>query len=74
MKEQNQTETLHGLNGCRSPTNRLGRLLHEIAGEGTNGWFRSWHSGFLSSPGFSGVSPPLTKTYRNHDVICEMDH
>jgi len=62
MKEQHEAKALHGLNGYGSAMNRVDRLLQEIVGEGTSGWLRPWHSGFLSLPGSFGSSPPSTKS------------
>jgi hypothetical protein len=55
MEKQRQAKTLHDLNRRRSPTNGIERVLHEIVGKVTTSGLRTWHSGFLSLPGFSGV-------------------
>jgi hypothetical protein len=55
MKEQHEAKALNDLNRSGSPTNGFECLLHEIVGEVTTSGLRTWHSGFLSLPGFSGV-------------------
>jgi hypothetical protein len=60
MKEQREAKTLNDLNRSSSSPNGVECLLHEIVGEVTTSGLRTWHSGFLSLPGFSGA-PPYTK-------------
>jgi hypothetical protein len=74
MKEQHQLKTLNGLNRSGTSSNRLERLLHETKREGTTSGHWTWHSGFLSVPGFLGIHLLIPKVYPNHDVICETDH
>ena len=54
MKQQHEPKALDGLNRHGSAANGVEGLLHEIVGEGTKSGTRSWHSGFLSLPGFFG--------------------
>lgn len=61
MQEQREAKALSDLNRSGSSTNGVECLLHEIVGEVTTSGLRTWHSGFLSLPGFSGGSPPYTK-------------
>jgi hypothetical protein len=61
MQEQHEAITLNDLNRGRSSPNRFESILHEIVGEGTRSRQWTWHSGFLSLPGFFGGSPPYTK-------------
>ena len=61
MKEQHEAITLNDLNRGRSSPHRFESILHEIDGKGTRSRQWTWHSGFLSLPGFSGASPPYTK-------------
>jgi hypothetical protein len=61
MKEQREAKSLHGLNRGGSSTNGVECILHEIVGEVTTSGNGTWHSGFLSWPGFFGDSPPYTK-------------
>jgi hypothetical protein len=61
MKEQREAKALNDLNHSGSSPNGVECLLHEIVGEVTTSGLRTWHSGFLSLPGFSGGSPPYTK-------------
>jgi hypothetical protein len=62
MKEQRKTKALHYLNRRSSPTNSGECLLHEIVGEVTTSGTWTWHSGFLSLPGFFRDLPPYTKS------------
>jgi len=62
MNEQRQAKTLHDLYCRGSPPNRIERVLHEIVGKVTTSGNWTWHSGFLTLPGFSGDSPPYTKS------------
>ena len=55
MKEQHEAITLNDLNRSGTSSNRSERILQEIAGEDTTSGHWTWHSGFLSLPGFSGV-------------------
>jgi hypothetical protein len=61
MQKQREAKALHDLNRSGSSTNGFECLLHEIVGEVTTSGLRTWHSGFLSLPGFSAGSPPYTK-------------
>ena len=61
MKEQRKAKALHHLNRRGSPTNSGECLLHEIGGKVTTSRTWTWHSGFLSLPGFFGDFPPYTK-------------
>jgi hypothetical protein len=61
MKEQSEAKALNDLNCNGSATNGVECLLHEIVREVTTSGLRTWHSGFLSLPGFSRGSPPYTK-------------
>jgi len=61
MKEQREAKALNDLNRSGSSTNGVDCLLHKFVGEVTTSGLRTWHSGFLSLPGFSGGSPPYTK-------------
>ncbi len=54
MKEQHEPIPLNDLNRGRSSSNGFESILHEIIGEGTTSRQWTWHSGFLSLPGFSG--------------------
>jgi hypothetical protein len=56
MKEQREAIALYDLNRSGSPTNGVECLLHEIAGKVTTSGLRTWHSGFLSLPGFRGFT------------------
>ena len=65
--------------GCsnRSGTSphRIERVLQKIVGNGTTSGHWTWHSGFLSVPGFFlEMHLLIPKVYLNHDVICETDH
>jgi hypothetical protein len=63
MKEQREPKALNDLNRSGSSTNGVECVLHEIVGEVTTSGTWTWHSGFLSLPGFfSGDSPPYTKS------------
>jgi hypothetical protein len=62
MKKQREAKALHVLNRGGSAPNGVECVLHEIFGEGTKRGHWTWHSGFLSLPGFSGGSPPYTKS------------
>jgi hypothetical protein len=61
MQEQREAEALNDLNGGGSSANGVECVLHEIVREVTTSGQWTWHSGFLSLPGFSGASPPYTK-------------
>ena len=61
VKEQHEAITLNDLNRSGTPSNRAERILQEFVGEGTTSGNWTWHSGFLSVPGFFGDSPPYTK-------------
>ena len=52
MKEQREAITLNDLNRRGSPTNGIERVLHEIIGKVTTSGNWTWHSGFLTLPGF----------------------
>jgi hypothetical protein len=62
MHEQREAKALNDLNRSGSSPNGVECLLHEIIGKVTTSGLRTWHSGFLSLPGFSGGSPPYTKS------------
>ena len=62
MKEQREAKALNDLNCRGSSTNGVECVLHEIVGEVTTSGLRTWHSGFLSLPGFFWDSPPYTKS------------
>jgi hypothetical protein len=74
MKEQHQAVTLNDLNRSGTSPNRVERILHETVREGTTSGHWTWHSGFLSLPGFSGIHLLIPNVYSNHDVIYETDH
>ena len=52
MKEQREAIALNDLNRRGSSTNGVECVLHEIVGEVTTSGKWTWHSGFLSLPGF----------------------
>jgi hypothetical protein len=62
MKEECEPKALNDLDRRGSSTNGVECVLHEIVGEVTTSRLRTWHSGFLSLPGFSRGSPPYTKS------------
>lgn len=74
MKEQHEAITLHDLDRSRASSHRVECILQEIVGKGTTSGHRTWHSGFLSLPGFLGFTSLIPKVYPNQDVICETDH
>jgi hypothetical protein len=74
VKEQHQPTTLRDLNRNGAPANGVECILHEIVRESTTNGHWTWHSGFLSLPGFFGIHLLIAKVYSNHDVICETDH
>ena len=49
-------------------------ILQKLVREGTTSGHWTWHSGFLSLPGFLGIHLLIPKVYANRDVICETDH
>lgn len=55
MQKQREAKALNDLNRSGSSTNGVECLLHEIVGKVTTSGLRTWHSGFLSVPGSSGV-------------------
>ena len=74
MKEQHQAITLNDLHRSGASSHRVECILHEIVGKGTTSGDSTWHSGFLSLPGFFGIHLLIPKVYPNPDVICETDH
>jgi hypothetical protein len=74
LKEQHQATTLNDLHRDGTPSNGVACLLQEIVREGTTSGHWTWHSGFLSLLGFSGIHLLMPRVYPNHDVICETDH
>ena len=74
MQEQHEAITLNDLHRSGTSSHRVEGLLHEIVGEGTTSEHGTWHSGFLSLPGFFGIHLLIPKVYSNQDVICETDH
>jgi hypothetical protein len=62
LKEQHQATTLDDLNGNGTPSNGVECILQEIVREDTTSGHWTWHSGFLSLPGFFWDSPPYTKS------------
>ncbi|MGO9462740.1 MAG: hypothetical protein ACLQVF_01065, partial [Isosphaeraceae bacterium] len=75
MKEQHKAITLNDLYRNGTPSNGVECVLQEIVRESTTSGHRTWHSGFLSLPGFfSGIHLLIPRVYPNHDVICETDH
>ena len=54
VKQQHQPKALHDLDRHGSAADGVQGLLHEIVGESTRSGAWSWHSGFLSLPGFFG--------------------
>jgi hypothetical protein len=71
MKEQRQAKALHDLNRSGSPTNGVECLLHEIAWKVTTRGLRTWHSGFLSLPGFSGFTSLYQKSKLTTTLIVK---
>jgi hypothetical protein len=61
VKEQHQATALNDLYRNGTPSNGVACILQEIAREGTTSGHWTWHSGFLSLPGFFWDSPPYTK-------------
>jgi hypothetical protein len=61
VKEQHQATTLSDLNRNRPPSNAVTCTLQEIVRESTTSGQWTWHSGFLSVPGFFSDSPPYSK-------------
>jgi hypothetical protein len=61
VKEQHQPTPLNDLNGNRTPSNGIKCILHEIVRKCTSSGRWTWHSGFLSLPGFLADLPPYTK-------------
>jgi hypothetical protein len=53
MQKQRETKALNDLNRSGSSPNGIECHLHEIVGEITTSGLRTWHSGFLSVPGYS---------------------
>jgi hypothetical protein len=64
MQEQREAKALHDLHRGGSSTNSVECLLHEIVGKVTTSGLRTWHSGFLSLPGFFEGSLPFTKSLK----------
>jgi hypothetical protein len=62
LKEQHEAITLNDLDRSGTSSNSVARILQEIVGEGTTSGHWTWHSGFLSLPGFFWDSPPYTKS------------
>jgi hypothetical protein len=62
MNEQYQATTLNDLHRNGTPSHGVACLLQEIVREGTTSGHWTWHSGFLSVPGFFWDSPPYTKS------------
>jgi hypothetical protein len=62
LKEQHQATTLNDLYRNGAPSNGVACILQEIVREGTTSGHWTWHSGFLSLPGFFWDSPPDTKS------------
>jgi hypothetical protein len=62
LKEQHQATTLNDLYRNSTPSNGVACILQEIVRKGTTSGHWTWHSGFLSLPGFLGDSPPHTKS------------
>ena len=54
MKEEHEPKALNDLNRRGSSPIGIECVLHEIVGEVTTSGLRTWHSGFLSLPGFFG--------------------
>jgi hypothetical protein len=61
VKEQHQAKTLSDLNRNRPPSHAVACILQEIVREVTTRGQWTWHSGFLSVPGFFSDSPPYTE-------------
>jgi hypothetical protein len=74
MEQQHEAITLHDLDRSGTSPNHVASILQEIVREATTDGHWTWHRGFLSLPGFSGIHLLLPKVYSNHDVICETDH
>src|SRR5437899_10071336 len=55
MKQEREPKALNDLDRRSSSTNGVECVLHEIVGEVTTSGLWTWHSGFHSLPGFSGV-------------------
>ena len=62
MKEQHEEITLNDLHRSGTSSNRVQCILHEIVGEGTTSGHWTWHSGFLSLPGFLGFTSLYQKS------------
>jgi hypothetical protein len=62
LKEQHQATTLNDLYRNGAPSNDVACILQEIVRKGTTSGHWTWHSGFLSLPGFFWDSPPDTKS------------
>jgi hypothetical protein len=61
VKEQHEAITLNDLNRNRPPSNAVACILQETIREVTRSGQWTWHSGFLSVPGFFSNSPPYTE-------------